>query len=1739
MANIKHEYSEKEGITDSHIGNFSVEEDVFQKNNRGKTSNKFESGKLISALFEDKTQWFSYTDDLFDIYESPILEKQRSQMGNNITEFPVSICTKNNRGSFKNVIEKFITYKRKEGDIIEDIFLHIDKKILPESEEGLFTIGANFEKEKISASEIKGNILLFLHGTFSSFDNAFRDLKATDTWKYLHTKYDKILAFDHQTISKSPIENALKLLEFLPDEIDLDIITHSRGGLIADVICRFDRRNSQKGFLEEEIQLLVSSISKNNKEENIAKIKQDLEVLPEKKSITINQIMKIASPSGGTSLMTKRLDHYLNFILNALIFSVGGGNPLINIIKELLLEVLERRMSVNAAPGLWAMSPDSEFQKVINNRDIAVKSKIYCISGDGAIGESLKNTLFVIMSNLFYLNNNDWVVDTKSMKKGIYNYNGGIYEYYLSGSDINHFLYFKNDRVRNQLVLFSDENITQEQFKFISRENMDRGWIDQLTYGSFSTPESTGKRPVFLIIPGIMGSTLKNENERLWANLPNFFKGGFVKNLSYTKKDVVAYGAIASFYEKMADKLSKIGDVEIFPYDWREDIAKTAERLDDRLKTMVAFNQVTILAHSMGGLLVKNLIGRESKSNWHKLMESSNNKTLFFGTPWNGSHLILNIFTGEHSKVKLLSRIDPFHSKNEVITTVSEFPGVLQLLPFNKDFADNNLWKSYENAKEGFVIPKNLKPYIDYKDKTQNIRIDDFKDRIFYIAGQDKSTLSDIEVDESNGIEKYKLKYKYTNAGDGSTVWEYSIPKNDLHAKNIIYTNAKHENLLKEDEIYNLIIKIYNNEKIDSRYNNPKIRSEKSEFRSSTYVDYPYTNEEIYNGILYENDFEEKDSDVNKNTPLIVSVFNGDIKFAHYPLMVGHFKNDGIYSAEKRLDHLLKNKLSERHSFGLYPSSIGDSEIIFQFSEQTKGGIIIGLGKQDELSGFNLTKAIESAVLKYSILYRDNEQGKEHDIYPELSLSSVLIGSNYAGLSINESISSIISGIKKANEKIILLDNGQKTIGRLEIVEYYEDIAQQAYKELYNEYLDDDNIEIEGSFKTGSGSKKRILRSDRSSWWQTFTTSAIYSKNSNFFNRNIIGLTHTANSGRARIDQKTVDGNMKLVEFYVKEFSSERSYDQNFSKTLFELLIPNDFKSILKQQKNISWKLDDYSAQFPWEMLHDYTTSYEPAFIKTGMIRQLYTDEYQVNPNTIENKKAIVINPDYTDNPKFPDLPAAKAEAESVRNILKNNQFETTDLIDSKTGDIINSLFSSEYKIIHISGHGIYEEDKEQNILRSGIVLGDEILLDPDTIKQLSAIPEFIFINCCYSGKINTQIKDERHINRVSLAASIGTQLIKMGVKAVVISGWAVEDSAAKTFSEVLYKQLFKGKEFGEAVKFARKECYTKHRNTNTWAAYQCYGEYYYKLVNQNAVEDVTDFFMTESIAKIELENIISDIKAGNPVHDYLEKIKNRVFDTSCDSPEILELLAIIYYELERFEESLRIIERIIKQNNISYSIGVIELYFRIKIQNYSVEENDKTFIEFLKSIQEQDYINFENIKSIIFNFHKKEILHSNNKKQSFKNKKQKILKNYNLSTCKNIIDDLDEFTFLILSGDFNDFSDNNENIKQLKTYYVNNKHSSVRDKKAFLNIFKILLLNDFLKLEESINVNDYLTLINKENFTISELYDIILNVEFLYQIIKILGMEQTDSTINLEYIYTSLKKSLGLLNYIESTLVL
>jgi len=92
--------------------------------------------------------------------------------------------------------------------------------------------------EPAAALPAKGRVLLLVHGTFSEGDMYLRELTATAEGEaFLRSAWERyegqIYAFDHPTLSVSPILNALDLAALMrPSAAEFDLVAHSRGGLV-------------------------------------------------------------------------------------------------------------------------------------------------------------------------------------------------------------------------------------------------------------------------------------------------------------------------------------------------------------------------------------------------------------------------------------------------------------------------------------------------------------------------------------------------------------------------------------------------------------------------------------------------------------------------------------------------------------------------------------------------------------------------------------------------------------------------------------------------------------------------------------------------------------------------------------------------------------------------------------------------------------------------------------------------------------------------------------------------------------------------------------------------------------------------------------------------------------------------------------------------------------------------------------------------------------------------------------------------------------------------------------------------------------------------------------------------------------------------------------------------------------------------------------------------------------------
>jgi pimeloyl-ACP methyl ester carboxylesterase len=155
-----------------------------------------------------------------------------------------------------------------------------------------------------------------------------------------------------------------------------------------------------------------------------------------------------------------------------------------------------------------------------------------------------------------------------------------------------------------------------------------------------------------VFVPGIMGSVLrhKTSNKKVWppSILETISGYGRINELMgadlVATKPIVTVGGFISVYRCILDDIERCGYTSSgandrkfisFPYDWRRSNIETAEKLADHLDGEDSFDEIILIGHSMGGLVLRLLL--ESKKYESRSWFSSISKLITYGTPHNGA----------------------------------------------------------------------------------------------------------------------------------------------------------------------------------------------------------------------------------------------------------------------------------------------------------------------------------------------------------------------------------------------------------------------------------------------------------------------------------------------------------------------------------------------------------------------------------------------------------------------------------------------------------------------------------------------------------------------------------------------------------------------------------------------------------------------------------------------------------------------------------------------------------------------------------------------------------------------------------------------------------------------------------------------------------------------------------------------------------------------------------------------
>ena len=572
--------------------------------------------------------------------------------------------------------------------------------------------------------------------------------------------------------------------------------------------------------------------------------------------------------------------------------------------------------------------------------------------------------------------------------------------------------------------------------------------------------------------------------------------------------------------------------------------------------------------------------------------------------------------------------------------------------------------------------------------------------------------------------------------------------------------------------------------------------------------------------------------------PLIdVSVRHADLSYARHAVFVGHYQGDTIVSAEAALDRRLNQALTRCRVLGLYPGPHGSHAVFFNEvpNRSPCGAVVVGLGPVGDLSAGRLESSLRDAMLEYALrmLQRPEEQARGGCI--PVRLSSLLVGSGAAGLTLRECVPALLRAAVRANRRLedAQLD-GRVHIAAIEIIELYEDVAIGAAHALADALRSSDVgkwVRWEpATLGAGPGRRKRRFYDEDRSWDQRIEI-VLDDEGQLCFN---------VATNRARAEERLATGQLSLAETFVQQASASTARNDELGSTLFELLLPRGFKDAAPDQRDMVLMLDARTACLPWELLQDgQSRTGQPLAIEAGIVRQLKTADFREHPSLALGDTAFVIgDPDLEGNPGFSPLPGARDEATAVRDALEAvfGSDSVSAVIGGTAREIVSGLHHKPWRILHLAGHGVHDflapedpavpgpagiadDGRRTRKPFSGMVIGNGKFLTPGDVEQMRCVPELVFVNCCFLGRTDAPP------NFARLAANLGAQFINMGVRVAVCAGWAVDDAAALTFAATFYADLLAGRCLREAVKHARAQTRDRHPDRNTWGAYQCYGD--------------------------------------------------------------------------------------------------------------------------------------------------------------------------------------------------------------------------------------------------------------------------------------------------------------------------
>jgi CHAT domain-containing protein len=270
--------------------------------------------------------------------------------------------------------------------------------------------------------------------------------------------------------------------------------------------------------------------------------------------------------------------------------------------------------------------------------------------------------------------------------------------------------------------------------------------------------------------------------------------------------------------------------------------------------------------------------------------------------------------------------------------------------------------------------------------------------------------------------------------------------------------------------------------------------------------------------------------------------------------------------------------------------------------------------------------------------------------------------------------------------------------------------------------------------------------------------------------------------------------------------------------------------------------IDEKLLEYPWELMHDRN---EYLCLKHRIGRIVNSASLTIPTSNFEwlgDKRfplrillIAVPTTEQHEGDNYHDLPQAQVEADTLMNLLKDNEAELGVKVEARVGEratyeeietILNETV--DYQIVHFCGHADFDED---NPKKSRLILFNRAMPVADIVNKVSRVrPIFCFINGCETGQMGPARGGQVEVPKKGFRLhGLGRAFLETGAY-LLGTRWKVSDDAAAHFAESFYKSLLVQQlPLGEAMRGAREHCKAKLEESRSldlgWASYVFYGD--------------------------------------------------------------------------------------------------------------------------------------------------------------------------------------------------------------------------------------------------------------------------------------------------------------------------